>query len=78
MSSSNNKLREFIKHHIYEIFKNKEYLTRILYMNIYTKIYDFCTNKISVKKYLFKNKSRLYIQKAAVNKSLDFILSFIK
>ena len=35
-------------------------------------------NKISVRKYLFKNKNRLYIQKAAVNKSLDFILSFIK
>ena len=35
-------------------------------------------NKISVKKYLFKNKGRAYIQKAAVNKSLDFILSFIK
>ena len=35
-------------------------------------------SKISVRKYLFKNKSRLYIQKAAVNKSLDFILSFIK
>ena len=35
-------------------------------------------NKISVRKYLFKNKNRLYIQKTAVNKSLDFILSFIK
>ena len=35
-------------------------------------------NKISVKKYLFKNKGRAYIQKAAVNKSLDFILSIIK
>ena len=35
-------------------------------------------NKISVRKYLFKNKNRLYIQKAAVNKSLDFIFSFIK
>ena len=35
-------------------------------------------NKILVKKYLFKNKGRLYIQKAAVNKSLDIILSFIK
>ena len=35
-------------------------------------------NKTLVKKYLFKNKGRLYIQKAAVNKSLDLILSFIK
>ena len=35
-------------------------------------------NKISVKKYLFKNKGRSYIQKAAVNKSLELILSFIK
>ena len=35
-------------------------------------------NKISVRKYLFKNKNRLYIQKTAVNKSLGFILSFIK
>ena len=35
-------------------------------------------NKTLVKKHLFKNKGRLYIQKAAVNKSLDFILSFIK
>lgn len=35
-------------------------------------------NKILVKKYLFKNKGRLYIQKTAVNKSLDLVLSFIK
>ena len=35
-------------------------------------------NKILVKKHLFKNKGRLYIQKAAVNKSLVIILSFIK
>ena len=35
-------------------------------------------NKISVKKYLFKNKGRSYIQKAAVNKSLELILSALK
>ena len=35
-------------------------------------------NKIKVNRYLFKNKGRLYIQKTAVNKSLDLILSFIK
>ena len=35
-------------------------------------------NKTLVKKHLFKNKGRLYIQKAAVNKTLDLILSFIK
>ena len=35
-------------------------------------------NKISIKKYLFKNKGRSYIQKAAVNKSLGLILSFLK
>jgi len=35
-------------------------------------------NKIGVKKYLFKNKGRVYIQKAAVNKSLELILSFLK
>ena len=35
-------------------------------------------NKIKVNRYLFKNKGRLYIQKSAVNKSLDLILSFIK
>ena len=35
-------------------------------------------NKTLVKKHLFKNKGRLYIQKAAVNKSLELILSFIK
>ena len=35
-------------------------------------------NKTLVKKHLFRNKGRLYIQKAAVNKSLDLILSFIK
>ena len=34
--------------------------------------------KISVKKYLFKNKGRSYIQKAAVNKSLKLILSALK
>ncbi len=35
-------------------------------------------NKIKIKKYLFKNKGRSYIQKAAVNKSLRLILSIIK
>jgi PncC family amidohydrolase len=35
-------------------------------------------NKTLVKKYLFKNKGRLYIQKTAVDRSLDLILSFIK
>ena len=35
-------------------------------------------NKILVKKHLFKNKGRLYIQKAAVNKSLELILGSIK
>ena len=35
-------------------------------------------NKILVKKYLFKNKGRAYIQKNAVSKSLLLILSFIK
>ena len=35
-------------------------------------------NKVEVKKYLFKNKGRTYIQKAAVNKSLELILSFLK
>ena len=35
-------------------------------------------NKIKVNRYLFKNKGRLYIQKTAVNKSLDLILSFTK
>ena len=35
-------------------------------------------NKTMVKKYLFKNKKRTSIQKAAVNKALNLILSFIK
>ena len=35
-------------------------------------------NKISVKKYLFKNKGRTFIQKTAVNKSLRLILSALK
>ena len=35
-------------------------------------------NKTLVKKYLFKNRGRLYIQNTAINKSLDLILSFIK
>ena len=35
-------------------------------------------NKVEVKKYLFKNKERAYIQKAAVNKSLGLILNFLK
>jgi len=35
-------------------------------------------NQISVKKYLFKNKSRAYIQKNSVNKSLKLILSILK
>ena len=35
-------------------------------------------NKTLVKKYLFNKKGRTNIQKAAVNKSLELILSFIK
>ena len=35
-------------------------------------------NRTEIKKYLFKNKGRPYIQKAAVNKSLGLILSFLK
>ena len=36
------------------------------------------SNKISVRKYLFKNKKRTSIQIAAVNKALNLILSFLK
>jgi len=35
-------------------------------------------NKISIKKYLFNNKGRSYIQKSAVNKSLELIFRSIK
>ena len=35
-------------------------------------------NKKLVKKYLFKNKKRIYIQRAAIIKALNLILSFIK
>ena len=35
-------------------------------------------DRVQVKKYLFKNNGRSYIQKAAVNKSLRLILSFFK
>ena len=35
-------------------------------------------NRTKIKKYLLKNKSRSYIQRAAVNKSLGLILSFLK
>ena len=35
-------------------------------------------NKTLVKKYLFKNKKRIFIQKAAVNKALNLILNFLK
>ena len=35
-------------------------------------------NKIKIKKYLFKNKGRSYIQKSAVNKTLKLILSILK
>ena len=35
-------------------------------------------NKTLVRKYLFKNKKRIFIQKAAVNKALNLILGFLK
>ena len=35
-------------------------------------------NKTLVRKYLFKNKKRTSIQRVAVNKALNLILSFIK
>ena len=34
--------------------------------------------KIKIKKYLFKNKGRTYIQRAAVNKSMRLILNLLK
>ena len=35
-------------------------------------------SKTSVKKYLFRNKKRISIQRASVNKALNLILSFAK
>jgi PncC family amidohydrolase len=35
-------------------------------------------NKIKINRYLFKNRGRSYIQKTAVNKCLELILSFLK
>ena len=35
-------------------------------------------NKTLIKKYLFKNKTRISIQKSTVNKALNLILSFFK
>ena len=35
-------------------------------------------NKTLVRKYLFKKKKRIHIQRASVNKALNLILSFIK
>ena len=35
-------------------------------------------NKIKINRYLFKKKGRSYIQKAAVKKSLELILSILK
>ena len=35
-------------------------------------------NKTNVKKFLFQNKSRAYIQNTSIKKSLDLISSFIK
>ena len=35
-------------------------------------------NKVKVKRYLFKKKGRSYIQKSAVKKTLELILSFLK
>ena len=35
-------------------------------------------NKIKIKKYLFKNKGRNYIQKTAVNRALGLILGALK
>jgi len=35
-------------------------------------------NKTLVKKYLFKNKKRIFIQRSAVNKALNLILGFLK
>ena len=35
-------------------------------------------NKITIKKYLFKNRGRSYIQKATVNKCLRLILNILK
>ena len=36
------------------------------------------SNKTLIRKYLFKNKKRIAIQKATVNKALNLILSLVK
>ena len=43
---------------------------------VYVGIKDH--NKIYIKKYLFKNKGRIYIQRTTVNKSLELILNSLK
>ena len=35
-------------------------------------------NSIKIQRFLFKNKGRLYIQKAALNKSLRLVLAIVK
>lgn len=47
MSNTLDGLNGFIEFNIKKLFSNKKYLTREIYINIYTKIYNFCTKKIS-------------------------------
>ena len=64
--------KEFIKEHIEKLYSNKDYLTREIYIGIYSKTYDFCTAKISFKSDVSQYKINLY------NTRLDFYNFIVK
>lgn len=55
--------KEFIKEHIINLYSNKEYLTREIYINIYSRTYDFCTAKVSFKSDVTQFKKNLYSER---------------
>lgn len=68
-------LREYLKTQIYVIFNDKSALTRKLYMEIYSKIYDFCTRRNIKNIDIIKKKN---ISRAERGVLYNYLLSIIK
>ena len=72
-----NSLNEIIKYNVNKLFTNKEYVTRAIYINIYTKIYNFCTKKVSFRSNIDEFKQKLFNERKEFYNNLVEILTNI-
>ena len=68
-------LREYLKTQIYVIFNDKSALTRKLYMEIYSKIYDFCTRRSRKNINIIEKKNISRVERGVL---YNYLLSIIK